>query len=328
MRTALRCFLAVAVLLAAAAVPAQAMELKLAVTSPHGHHITVGIQKVAELIEKYTDGKITAEVFIGGQLVAGERELVEGLQFGTIDIGIVSAGIMPSYDERFAMFSLPYLFRDVQNVYNTCDGPIGEAFAKILSDVTGVRLAGWTIGGTSTMTTGNRRVDSMADVKGLKIRCMENPIISEGWKAYGAIGTPMSIGETFTALQQGTIDGQDNVAASSYANKYYEVQKYQIMTNHMIIPGVLLMSQAAYDAIPEDLKPAFDRAMTEGALFQREENARQEAAAVENMKARGMEICYPDTTDFKQAAMGVKEAWIKKMGPEVAQWIDDIQNKY
>ncbi len=328
MRTVLRCFLAIVLLPALAVASAQAMDLKFAIATPHGHHATVGMEKALELVKKYTAGKITGEVFVGGQLISGERELMEGLQFGTVDFGLVSTGMMTAYDERFALFSLPYLFRDVNNAFATCDGPIGDAFAKIVADTSGLKLVGWIMGGTHTMTTSNRPINTMADIKGLKIRCMENPIITEAWKAYGAVATPMSLGEVFTALQQGTIDGQDNSSANTYANKYYEVQKYQVMTQHMIVPGFFVMSQAVYDAIPDDLKPAFDRAIAEATQFQREENARQEAAAVENMKARGMEICYPDKTDFITAAAPVKEAWIKKMGGEMAQWIDDIQNKY
>ncbi len=310
MRTTLRCLLAACLVACFAAVPARAIDLKLAIATPHGHHATMGLEKLLELVKEYTDNKITGEVFVGGQLISGERELMDGLQFGTVDIGLVSTGMMTAYDEKFALFSLPYLFRDVENAYKTCDGPIGDAFAKIVADQAGVRVIGWTMGGTHTMTNGKRPVNSMADVKGLKIRCMENPIITEAWKAYGAVATPMSLGEVFTALQQGTIDGQDNGTANTYANKYYEVQKYLVMTEHMIVPGFFVMSQAVYDAIPDDLKPAFDRAVADATKFQREENARQEAAAVENMKARGMEICYPDKTDFLKAAATVKDAWV------------------
>lgn len=328
MRTTLRRPLAAALLLACIALPASAMDLKLAIATPHGHHATMGLEKMLELIKKYTDGKITGEVFVGGQLISGERELMDGLQFGTVDIGLVSTGMMTAYDERFAVFSLPFLFRDVDNAYKTCDGPVGEAFAKIVADKAGVRVIGWTMGGIHIMTNNKRPVNSMADVKGLKIRCMENPVITEAWKAYGAVATPMSLGEVFTALQQGALDGQDNGAANTYANKYYEVQKYLVMTQHMIVPGFFVMSQAVYDAIPDDLKPAFDRAVAEATLFQREENARQEAAAVENMKARGMEVCYPDKTDFVKAAQSVKDKFIGKMGKEMEGWINDIQNKY
>lgn len=304
------------------------MDLKMAIATPPGHHATMGLQRMSDALAKNTNGRITSTVFVGGQLISGERELMDGLQFGTVDIGLVSTGIMSAYDERFMLFSLPYLFRDVENAYKTCDGPIGDAFAKIVLDKAGVVIIGWTMGGVHTMTNSKRPVNSMADIKGLKLRCMENPIIIESWKAYGAVPTPMSLGEVFTALQQGTVDGQDNGTANTYANKYYEVQKHLVMTEHMIVPGIFVMSKEKYDAIPADLRPAFLDAVKEAVRFQREEYARQDAAAMENMKAKGMVISHPDKADFLKAADEVKAGFVKKMGPEMAQWIADIQSKY
>ena len=317
-------FLAAGIRLAGAA----ELELKLAIATPDGHHATMGLKRMAEAINRNTNGRVAATVFVGGQLISGERELMDGLQFGTVDVGLVSTGMMSAYDDKFMLFSLPYLFRDVDNAYKTCDGPIGDAFKKIVLDKVGVVIIGWTMGGVHTMTNSKRPVKTMADVKGLKLRCMENPIILEAWKSYGAVPTPMSLGEVFTALQQGTVDGQDNGTANTYANKYYEVQKHLIMTEHMIVPGIFVMSKEKYDAIPADLRDAFDEAVREAVKFQREEYARQDAAAVENMKVKGMEISYPDKTDFLKAAEGVKAGFVKKMGPEMEQWLKDIQSKY
>lgn len=323
-----RLLVAFAVMASLTVVSAGEMDLKLAIATPEGHHATMGLQRMRDAIEKNTNGRITATVYVGGQLISGERELMDGLQFGTVDIGLVSTGMMSAYDDKFMLFSLPFLFRDVENAYKTCDGPIGDSFKKIVLDKIGVVILGWTMGGVHTITTSKRPVNTMADLKGLKLRCMENPIITEAWKAYGAAPTPMSLGEVFTALQQGTIDGQDNGTANTYANKYYEVQKYLVMTEHMIVPGLFAMSLEKYEAIPDDLKQPFEDAVKEATKFQREEYARQDAAAVDNMKAKGMEICYPDKVDFNKAAEGVRANFIKKMGPEMDQWIKDIQTKY
>ncbi len=304
------------------------MEFKIAIATPDGHHATEGLRRLTNNINEKTGGRIKATLFVGGQLISGERELMDGLQFGTVDIGLVSTGMMSAYDDKFMIFSLPYLFRDVQNAYKTCDGPIGDAFRKIIDDKIDVVILGWTMGGIHTITTTKRPVNKMADLAGLKLRCMENPIITEAWKAYGAVPTPMSLGEVFTALQQGAIDGQDNGTANTYANKYYEVQKYLVMTEHMIVPGLIAMAKEKYDAIPADLKPAFDEAVRDAVQFQREEYGRQDAAAVSNMKAKGMEVLYPDKADFLKAAAGVREGFIKRMGAEMAGWVKDIQEKY
>jgi TRAP-type C4-dicarboxylate transport system substrate-binding protein len=168
----------------------------------------------------------------------------------------------------------------------------------------------------------------MADLAGLKIRCMENPTIIAAWRAYGANPTPMSIGEVFTALQQGTVEAQDNGTANSYANKYYEVQKCLAMTEHMVVPQILIMAKPQYDDIPPALIPAFLDAVKEGVAFQRAEYGRQNAAAIDNMKARGMQVTFPDKADFVKASDPIRQDYIRKMGGEVAAWVADIVNKY
>lgn len=302
-------------------------EMKFSVPLPEGHHLTLGIQEFGKLLGEMSNGRIVAHTYPGGQLATGERESVEGLQFGTIDATIVSVGSMPIYDKDFMMFAFPYLFRDEENAWAAVDGDdIGPALAKKLADQ-GVLIAGWGMSGSHTMTS-HKPINSMADLKGLKIRCMENPLIIDAWKAYGAVPTPMSIGEVFTALQQGTVDAQDNGTANTYANKYYEVTKYLAMTEHLIQPCMLLVSKMTYDSLPADLRKIMDEAGRKAAQFQREEYLRQNSAAVENMKARGMIVTYPDKEDFKKAAVAVYDKYLPEMSAEVRKWVEDIRTKY
>ena len=302
-------------------------EYKFAIATADAHHSTMGLRHFAEALGEKTEGKLVGHVYSGGQLATGERESVDGLQFGTIDVTVVSTGMMSAYDERFGLFSLPFLFRDEENVYKAVDGPIGEAFNKILAEKTDIVILGWFMSGVHTMTS-NRPIKSMADLAGLKIRCMENPTIIAAWRAYGASPTPMSIGEVFTALQQGTVDAQDNGTANSYANKYYEVQKYLAMTEHMVVPQILIMSKAKFDDIPPALLPAFREAVKEGVAFQRAEYGRQNAAAIDNMKAQGMEVTYPDRADFIKASDPIRQDFIQKAGGDLAAWVNDIRSKY
>ncbi|MDR1534200.1 MAG: TRAP transporter substrate-binding protein, partial [Planctomycetota bacterium] len=302
-------------------------EYKFAITTADAHHSTKGLAYFARVLGEKTGKKLIANVYPGGQLATGERESVDGLQFGTMDVTVVSTGMMSAYDERFGLFSLPFLFRDENNVFKTVDGPIGEAFKKILVDKTNIVILGWFMSGVHTMTS-NRPIKAMADLKGLKIRCMENPTIIAAWRAYGATPTPMSIGEVFTALQQGTVDAQDNGTANSFANKYYEVQKYLAMTEHMVVPQILIMAKPQYDNIPPALLPAFLDAAKEAVAFQRAEYTRQNAAAIDNMKARGMEVTYPDKADFVAASEPIRQEYIKKVGGEMAAWVNDIGTKY
>jgi TRAP-type C4-dicarboxylate transport system substrate-binding protein len=157
---------------------------------------------------------------------------------------------------------------------------------------------------------------------------MENPLIIDAWKAYGAAPTPMSIGEVFTALQQGTVDAQDNGTANTFANKYYEVTKYLTITEHLILPALMLISKAKYDALPEDLRKAVDGACAAAEKFQREEYLRQNVAAIEGMKEKGMIVTYPDKADFVKAAASVYEKHLPTMSAQVRKWVEDIRTKY
>lgn len=317
----------IALFLLAAVATAAEREYKLGVATPEGNHATIGMQKFSQLLTEKTGGRIASHVYTGGQLASGERELIEGLQFGTVDVAVASTGMMSTYDDRFIIFSLPYLFRDEANVYKTVASPIGDEFRRILEEDAGIVILGWFMSGVHTITT-NRPINAFADLKGLKLRCMENPIITAAWRAFNAVPTPMSLGEVFTALQQGTVDGQDNGTANSYANKYYEVQKYLCMTEHMIVPQVFVMSKDKYDAIPADLRPAFDAAVEEAVAYQRAVYAEFNQAAVDNMKAKGMEVTYPDKAPFIEASEPIRNDFIKKMGAQMAQWVEDIKTKY
>ena len=302
-----------------------AMTLKYGVATAPNHYYTVGAEAFAEEVKKATNGEVIINVFAGGQLATGERELVEGIQFGTVDLCLVSTGAVVGFDPDFQLFSLPYLFADEDAAYRAVDEtPMGEGFNKHM-ERQGVSIVGWAMGGAWINTNSKRPVNKPEDLKGLKIRCMESPIIIETLKSFGALGTPMSLGEAFTAMQQGTVDGQENALPSTYANKYYEVQKYMAMTNHMILPSPIMMSTAKLKAMKPELREQFMKGAAEGVKRQREVYAQQAAESIDGMKQRGIEVTYPDLEPFKQASSYVYDMYIPKLSAEAQEWVNMIR---
>ncbi len=306
------------------AVQAAPLQLKLGVATGEGHHYNIGAAGIKKAVEKATDGQVIVHVYAGGQLASGERELIEGLQLGTVDICLVSTGPMPSYDKNFMFFTLPYLFKDEAAVYAAVDGDIGAKFGPILQK-SDIKLIGWVMDGTKAITNSKRPVNSLADLKGLKIRCMENPMIMGTWKSLGAVPTPMSLGEVFTALQQGTVDGQDNGTANIYANKYYEVQKYMTLTAHMICPAPYLMAEAKFKAMNPELQKKFLAGFAEGIKYQREVYAQQARDAIKNMEAKGVAVTAPDLADFRKAVQPVYDTFLPQLSPEFRKLAEQMR---
>jgi tripartite ATP-independent transporter DctP family solute receptor len=300
------------------------LELKLGQAMGEGHHYTVGAAGIKKAVEKATDGQVIIHVYSGGQLASGERELVEGLQLGTVDITVVSIGPMAGFDKNFMFFTMPYLFRDEADVLAIAEGKMGRAFEPIL-EKQGIKLLGWTMDGVKAMTNSKRPINSLADLKGLKIRCMENPLIMASWKALGAVPTPMSIGEAFTALQQGTVDGQTNGTANIYVNKYYEVQKYMTLMADMITPAPYLMALSKFEAMSPELQKKFMAGFAEGIQYQRKVYDEQAASAIKNMEAKGIAVATPDLAEFKKAVQPVYDEFLPQLDPQFREWVKELR---
>lgn len=305
---------------------AKPVEFKLGIVVGDGHPYTVSAFELKKRVEKLTGGRIIVHVFHSGQLSGSERELIEGLQIGTCDITIPATGPVAGFEKGFFLFNFPYLFKDLQTGYKCLDGPIGDELAKSLEKHR-IKLIGWWVNGMYAFTNSKREVKTVEDIKGLKIRCMENSMHLAVYKAWGAVPTPMAFGEVVTALQQGTADGQENADASIYANKYYEVQKYLTLSYHYFMPAPFLIAKGKYDGLPDDLRALFQQAVDESVTFQRAEYERQAKLAVDNMQAKGMIVTYPDVESFKKASLSVYPEFLKQLGPDVKRWVEQIQSE-
>jgi len=278
--------------------------------------------KFKEIVEEKTAGRIIIEIHPNAEL-GDERTLLEGMQMGTIDMGVITNGPIANFLPEIAVFEMPFLFGTPEEAYSVLDGPIGQ---KILKNMENVKLHGlaYSERGFRNLTNSVRAVNTAGDMKGLKIRLMENPLYVDTFKALGANAVPMAWTECLTALSQGTIDGQENPVVVIYSFKLYESQKYMTLDRHTYAPATILTSLSVWNSLsPEDQK-IFSEAAKEAGNAAREYNNNNEAEQLKVIKENGMEVTEnPDFDSFREAVKPVYE----KYGPKFGSLLEEIQEE-
>ena len=272
-----------------------------------------GAEKFAQLVKEKTGGKVEVQVFPSSQL-GNQRDLVEGTQFGTIDFTMTSTAVLGNFLPQVAVFDLPFIFRDVQHAYKALD-TVGMEIAEKLQ---GMKLLAYYENGVRHMTNSKRPIRKPEDMKGLKIRVMEQPIYIEMIKALGGNPTPMAFGELFTALQQGVVDGQENPAAHIYTARFFEVQKYISLTAHTYSAEPMLVSLAAWNKLPKDLQEKVQTAANESRDWQRDLCRQLEEGYWTKIQESGKSEINRDVDKqaFADATRGVWAMFEKKVGKE------------
>lgn len=315
--------LAAGAALAASVTPALAQTtMKMNISISQNSHYGVAIDTFAREIEKRTGGRYKIQNFYSGALGA-ERESIEALQVGTLDLTMTSTGPVPNFVPEVAILDIPFLFKDYAQARATLDGPIGqEMLGKFQSK--GIVALAWGENGFRHMTNNKRAVNSPDDLKGLKMRTMENPVHMQAYKAFGIIPTPMAFTEVFTALQQGTVDGQENPVSVITAAKFEQVQKYMTMTGHVYSPALILMSKAQFDKLSAADKTAFTEAAKEAVKANRARIDEDERKGIADLRSKGMTIVENvDKSKFQAALAPTFVEFGKKFGQEN---IDKIRN--
>ena len=289
------------------------MTVKLAhvVNEKDGFHIAA--TKFKELVEERTGGKVSIELYPNAQL-GDERTLLEGMQIGTVDMGIITNGPVANFVEEIAVFELPFLFPSPEAAYAVLDGEIGK---EILASLERVQLKGLAYAerGFRNLTNNVRPVNGPADMDGLKIRVMENPVYIDTFKALGANTVPMAWTEALTAMQQGTIDGQENPINVIYSFKLYEPQKHLSMTRHTYAPAIIVMSLNLWDRLPADAQDVISASAQKAAEYEREMNAKMSADQTQALRDNGMQIVEnPDIAAFQAKVAPVYEKYGAKFG--------------
>ena len=285
-------------------------------------HAGEAVVTLAREVEKRTNGRIVIKNFYSGSL-GGEREVMESVQLGTQELAHNSTGPVPNFVPETAILDVPFLLRDKAHARAVLDGPIGqELLAKF--EPKGFKALAWTENGVRHMTNNKRPVNSPNDLKGLKMRTMENPVHVAAYKGLGIVTTPMAFPEVFTALQTGTIDGQENPLSVIMAAKFDQVQKHVTLTGHVYSPSVFLMNKAVFDKLSKADQQIFLDAAKEGAKANRARVDKDDAIGVAELRKRGMTVVENvDKSKFISVMAPVFKEFEKKFGKEN---LDRIRN--
>lgn len=296
------------------------VSLRLAhvVNEQDGFHIAA--VKFQELVSERTDGKVTIEIFPNASL-GDERTLLEGMQIGTVDMGVITNGPVANFVEEMAVFELPFLFSSPQQAYDVLDGPIGQDLLDKLSEVNLKGLA-YAERGFRNLTNSVRPVQSPGDIEGLRIRVMENPVYTDTFRELGANAVPMAWTEALTAMQQGTIDGQENPVNVIHSFKLNETQSHMTLSRHTYAPAIFVMGMGSWKRLPEEAQTVIVQAAREAAAHERQVNADMEAKQLEDLRTAGVAIVEePDIAAFQQAIVPVYE----KYGDQFGEYLERIQ---
>lgn len=292
-------------------------------TTSTGHQAFEFLHK--ELSEK-TDGRIGLEIFPSSQL-GSERELVESIQLGNVDLVFISSAVLGNFNPEFFALDIPFMFKDREGVYRVLDGEIGQKLLDSLEQ-RGIKGLGYWENGFRQLTNNKQVIKSPDDLKGMKMRTMENEVHIAAWREEGANPAPLAFGELFTALQQGTFDAQEGPINLFYDMKFYEVQKFISKTNHVYSPWPVLINPDVYNSLSDEDRAILEEAVAKATEYQRELAQKADDVAVEAMTDVTITELTPEELEAFSSRMGPIHDMVKKrVGAEIVDAILAEVNK-
>ncbi len=296
---------------------AEVIELKIGHVLAPTHPYQLGLEKFSQLVDKKTNGEVKIEVFHSSQL-GNEREMIEGLQLGTLDMTLVSTAPLAGFSSQFLVFDLPYIFKTPEVAHATVDGPIGKEIMNTIEKKGLVGLAYWE-NGFRHVSNSRQELVHPADLNGLKIRTMENKIHMASFKVAGADPTPMAFGELFTALQQKTVDAQENPIPVFYTSNFFEVQNYLSLTGHFYAASPFLVSKSVWKKLSEGHKIAIQEAAEEARDFERSLIKKMDNELMADLITKGVKITEVDKNEWAAAMLPVYKQFEKTIGAEAIE---------
>ena len=302
----------------------QTITMRIAHTTAPSHPYTTMAQKLADLVKSKSSGSMVITIHPASQL-GGERDLMEGLQLGTVDMMSCSLGVAASFVPELNVMNLPFLFRDAKHYTEVANGPIGQ---KLLKAVEPKRLVGLGLYAPvfRVPMNGVRPIASPADFKGLRMRLMEVPLHMDTYKALGASPLPLPFGELYTALQLKTVDGNENALATLYSERFYEVQKYVSLLPVFSNGAILLMSQATWNKLSPQQREIVVSSVPEALAVGDRDYLAMDDKGLTVMKGAGLGINTPtDLTAFREAVKPIYAKYMEKMPDWVKEAFQQIQ---
>jgi len=283
-------------------------------------HYGMGMTRFGEVLEELSGGQMTLLQHPAAAL-GGERELIEAVQIGTLDMVITSTGPLPNFVPETQVLDLPFLFRDYDHARGVLDGEIGRELLDYV-DAAGFKALAWTENGFRHITNSQRPIRTPADLQGLKIRTMENPIHLRAFEALGAAPTPMSFAELFTALQQGVVDAQENPIVVISVSNFAEVQSHLSLTGHLYSPAIIMMSQDLWSSLSEEEQGWVMEATAASVEVTRARVNELEDTGIDGLIEKGMAVIADiDKEPFQAAVAPAYDAYTERFGDELIERI-------
>ena len=274
-----------------------------------------GAKRMADLAAERSNNRLELQLF-PNQGLGNERDMIEGMQLGTVDMAIINTPLLASFDNRFMLFDMPFLFNDWNHVNKVLSGEVGQQMMKAL-EPKGLKAFAFSTAGFRHVVNQRRDVRAPEDLKGLKIRTLDNPVHVAIMNAMGANATPMQYGEVATALRQHTIDGLDFQVGSTATEKMYEVNKYMALTGHVFTGVIYLAGMKRYQSLPADLQKVLAEAAVAGANTETELFNKFEADAVNILKQNGMSVIEVNKAPFRARTAAVYEQFQDRIGKDL-----------
>lgn len=277
-------------------------------------------------IETESKGSITIEIHPNGAL-GGDVQLTESVAMGTLDMALPATSVLVTYSPEFGILDMPYLFSNTENAFAAMDGEVGEHFNGMLEEV-GIKNLGYSFNGLRSITNSVRPINEPADLKGMKVRVMESPVFIDFFETLGANATPMSFNELFTGLQQGTVEAQENPPSLIYSNKFYEVQKYLSLTEHVNNFLAFIMNKELYDSLSTEQQSIITKAAKNYVALQREMELTDTDKYVKLLGTEGGLEVNEVSVENKQKLRDALEPMYEKYRSEFGQELFDMAEQY
>jgi tripartite ATP-independent transporter DctP family solute receptor len=302
----------------------QKLVLKASDVHAAGYPTVVAVEDLGKKLEKATNGRVSVQMYPSMQL-GGEKEAIEQAQVGAIAFARVSVGALGPVVDDLNVFNLPYVFRNTAHMQKVIDGEIGkELLDKVTNSGKGLIGLCWMDAGARSFYNTKHPIKTMADLKGMKVRVMGNPMFVDMANSMGGNGIAMGYDQVFNALQTGVVDGAENNPPSFVFDNHYQVVKYYTIDEHLIVPEMLVFSKKIYDTMSKDEQAALLKFAREAQLEERKLWTEYEKQAMDKAKAAGIQIVQVSDADKKAFQDAVKPVW-DKYGPKYVETVKRIQ---
>lgn len=279
-----------------------------------------------DYVEARSGGRLKVEIYPACQL-GSEREMLEGVQLGTVEMANTSEGAVAGFYPDILATAIPYAFKNRRIAWEVLEGPFGQKLKEDIRKATGMRVLTFSDNGFRNFTNDIRPIHSPEDLKGLKIRTMENPAHMKMVEALGAIPTPIAWAECYNALQLGTVDGQENPVSLIVAKRFYEVQKYTTLDGHIFSIDFIWINEDFYQSLSPDLQQIVQDGATISSLVQRGMKSLTNTLGVDLLKKEGMEVYTPTAEELEKFKKGAQEPVLKWLKTEVdPDFLDEFLN--